>query len=259
VKETDLHAEGVILEPIASGLACLSFEEKKNGVVLVDIGGGTSDVAIFMDGKPVFTRVIPIGGQAITKDISNFFNITEETAETLKKNHGTCIVSKSKSNQFFSIPRPAGLQHIQIGASTLAEVIHARLNEDILKEVKTAIEQSGYNGRINSGLVLTGGGSSLRDIRELFQYTLNLPVRIGVPGVGFVKNFPSELQFPMYSTVLGLLKYGIEGLDEMEQFENTKEVFVKEKKKNQKQEKEKSHRLWDAFLKFTGDILEKTS
>jgi len=213
VLSAKLKAKAIILEPIASGLSCLTHEEKMQGVALVDIGGGTTDVAIFHNGKPVFTRVIPVGGAVITNDIATVCRITEEMAEKLKQTHGTCIIDKSNKNNFITIPNPIGIPPIQISETYLAQIINARVQRGILNEVKKALDESGYYDKLKRGVVLTGGGSSLKDMKELFVYMLNLPVRIGLPEVGFVPSLYPELKSPLYATGLGLLKYGINGLN----------------------------------------------
>ena len=210
VESAGLTAEDIILEPIASGLSCLSEEEKKQGVALVDIGGGTTDLAIYCDGSPVFTKVIPIGGTIITRDISTVCKITEELAEKLKITCGTCIVEKSNANHYITLPQFHAVQARQINETFLAKIINMRVQNDILDQVKREIENSGYADKLRAGVVLTGGGSTLKHIKELCQYTLQKPVRIGIPEFGFMRNIPNDLKHPMYATSLGLLKYGIE-------------------------------------------------
>ena len=200
----------IILEPIASGLACLSEEEKKQGCVLVDIGGGTTDMIIYIDGSPVYTKVISLGGNIITKDIAQVCKISEDVAEQLKIKHGTCIVDKSNANNFITISSRYGQEPIQISENYLAQIINCRVQEEILNSIKKEIENSGYKDRLYAGLILTGGGANLRHIKELCQYTLQLNTRIGVPDNGFSRTLSSDLKQPMFSTALGLLKYGIE-------------------------------------------------
>lgn len=200
----------IILEPIASGLACLSEEDKQRGVVLVDIGGGTSDMIIFIDGSPVFTKVIPIGGNIITKDIAQVCKISMDVAEQLKIKHGTCVVDKSNANNFITIPKGHGLEPIQINENYLAQIINCRVQGEILNTIKQEIDNSGYKDKLFAGLVLTGGGSKLRHIKELSEYTLQMDTRIGIPDYGFSRNLSTDLKQPTFSTVLGLLKYGIE-------------------------------------------------
>lgn len=270
VRDSELEAETIILEPIASGLACLSHEEKRHGVALIDIGGGTTDLVIFYEGKPVYTIVIPFGGNSITKDISSICKIPMELAEKLKINYGTCVVEKSNSNNYINIPQLHGMQPIQISENMLAEIIHARVQTDILDEINSAIRESGYASKITNGVVLTGGGALLKHIKELCQYTLQLPVRLGTPEVGFVNNIPGELKNPIYSTVLGLLKYGIEGLDgqfitpEEEPVELPKKVgkkrYSNSKNGNNKNgNNKKVDNFFNVISNFLNDILEKAT
>ena len=263
VNEADLDVMNIILEPIASGLSCLTQEEKKQGVALIDIGGGTTDLAIFLDGKPVFTRVIPIGGNIITKDISKVCNITEEMAEKLKTTYGTCIVEKSNKNNFITIPQINGIQPVNISETSLAQIINARVQEDIINEIKRAIDASGYSSKLLAGAVLTGGGATLKHIKELSQYTLQKPVRIGIPEIGYVKALPSELKHPMYATSLGLLKYGIEeyinAVPEKE-VEIAAPVSVKKTKKYiDNGNKPIMDGVFKSIQKFFESIIEKTS
>ena len=229
VENAGLKAEDIILEPIASGLSCLSEEEKNQGVALVDIGGGTTDLAIYCDGSPVFTKVIPIGGTIITRDIATVCQVTEELAEKLKVTCGTCIVEKSNANHYVTLPQfHAAQPPRQINETYLAKIINMRVQNDILDQVKREIDNSGYADRLRAGVVLTGGGATLKHIKELCQYTLQKPVRIGIPEYGFVRNIPNDLKHPMYSTALGLLKYGIEKTEKAEETVVEKESPKKE-------------------------------
>ena len=264
VQDAGLRAKAIILEPIASGLSCLSHEEKMNGVVLVDIGGGTTDVAIFYNGKPVFTRVIPVGGSVITNDIATVCRITEEMAEKLKQSHGTCVVEKSNKNNFITIPHLTGMKPIQISETYLAQIINARVQSGILNEIKKALDESGYYDKLKKGVVLTGGGSSLKHLKDLCQYTLNLPVRIGIPEIGFMPSLYPELKNPVYATGLGLLKFGISGLNEpvMEEIEDDYVDPIVPGRPRRPSPDPKKEKFFDQFLKtvntFFKEILEKT-
>ncbi len=209
-EKSNLRLNEIILEPIASGLACLSEEDKQRGVVLVDIGGGTTDMIIFIDGSPVFTKVIPIGGNVVTKDIAQVCKISFDVAEQLKIKHGTCVVDKSNASNFITIPKGHGLEPIQINENYLSQIIHCRVQEEILNTIKQEIDNSGYKDKLYAGLVLTGGGANLRHIKELCEYTLQLDTRIGLPEYGFSRSMSSDLKQPTFATALGLLKYGIE-------------------------------------------------
>jgi cell division protein FtsA len=284
INECDLHVNDIILEPIASAMVCLTQEEKLQGVVLVDIGGGTTDVVIYLDGNPVFTKVIPIGGSAITKDIATVCQIPEDLAEKLKVNHGTCIIEKSNKNNFITIPQFHESAPKQISEPFLAEIIYSRVQIDILNQIQKAIAESGYEKRIRTGVVLTGGGSSLRHIKELCHYTLQRNTRIGVPDIGFVNSIPSELKHPMFATSLGLLKYGIQMIehnlsdDEKDEADGKQKAEHRKQKgkltgisltdaqkpdpkkdlKNKKKEYDKKS-IWDSIKKFLDDLIEKTS
>ena len=277
VNDASLNIRDIVLEPIASGLACLSDREKQEGVVLVDIGGGTTDMVIFVDGSPVFTKVIPIGGNIITKDIAQVCRISEDVAEQLKVRYGTCVVEKSNANNMITIPRPYGQDPIQISEYNLAQIINCRVQEEIVNVVKSEVENSGYKDRLYAGLVLTGGGANLRNIKELCQFSLQLPTRIGVPDSSFAHNIPTELKHPMFATALGLLKFGIateykempveETVVEEEKPERKRGgLFGGRKKepkapKEPKKEKEKAPGL-DIFSKippYLKDLLERIS
>ena len=234
INDCDLLVNDIILEPIASALVCLTYEEKQQGVVLVDIGGGTTDVVIYVDGNPVFTKVIPIGGSVITKDIANVCQIPEDLAEKLKVSYGTCVIEKSNKNNFITIPQFHENAPKQISEPFLAEIIYSRVQMDILNQIQKAISESGYDKKIRAGVVLTGGGSSLRHLKELCQYTLQRNTRIGIPDIGFVNSIPSELKHPMFATSLGLLKHGIQANDD-ERVECDGEKQKNRKTENRKQ------------------------
>lgn len=273
VNSAGLKAEKIILEPIASGLSCLSEEEKRYGVALIDIGGGTTDLAIYYEGSPVFTKVIPIGGSIITKDIANVCRITEEMAEKLKVNFGTCIVEKSNANHFMTLPQFHAVQPRQINETLLAKIINMRVQNDILNQVKKEIDESGYADKLNTGVVLTGGGAAMKHIKELCEYTLQKPVRIGKPDFGFDPNISAELKNPMYSTAMGLLKYGIEA-EEMQKMSADEEKVDKGEKQNpKKQDNPKPSKpskpinptgwggdyIFKKVTEFFGGLVDKTS
>lgn len=212
--DAGIKIKDIVLEPIASSLVCLKQTEKQEGVLLIDIGGGTSDMAIYFEDKPVFTKVIPIGGNIITQDIATVCNISFETAEKIKQQCGKCIVEKSNQDHFIKFPF-AGEER-QISEPYLAEIIYYRVTDGILKPILYALQESGYANRVKS-IVLTGGGSRLEYIKELCQYTLGKPTRIGIPEIGFAQNIPENLKNPIFSTALGLLKHGINELEKNNQ------------------------------------------
>ncbi|MCQ2279495.1 MAG: cell division protein FtsA [Bacteroidales bacterium] len=206
VNGAELVTKKLILEPIASGMVCLSDQEKKNGVALIDIGGGTTDLVIFYEGVPVYVKVIPVGGKAITEDISKL-NLTFEQAEELKIRHGNCVPNPN-SNNFITIPDYTGFgQGMKINETNLSQVINARVGEDILKPVQEAIAESGYANVVNN-IVITGGGSQLKNIHSLAEFIIHRPCRIGYPIFGISSTIDSALKSPVSSTALGLLQLG---------------------------------------------------
>lgn len=208
INNAHVKVSDIILEPLASGASCLTDEEQRQGVILIDIGGGTTDISIYYQGSPVFTEVIPFGGNSITNDISNICHISMELAEKVKIEHGTCIETQSKANNVCVLPTNYGNGKQEISEPYLAKIIHARVHS-IIEKIRLVLDRCPYKEHLNAGIVLTGGGASLRHIRDLFSYELGMPVRIGIPGNGFSRNLPPELKQPMYSTALGLLKYAV--------------------------------------------------
>ena len=202
-----LDLKQLMLEPIASGLSCLTEEEKQQGVALVDIGGGTSDLIIFESGVPLYIKVIPIGGQIVTRDIQTL-GLSYEQAETLKIKHGTCFINNADKNNFITIPDSSGYGNpLRINEYTLAQVINARVARDILEPIKHEIEASGYGDKVRR-IVLTGGGSMMRDIQNLSEFIIQRKTRIGIPTSGINNSIDPALKEPICSTALGLLKVG---------------------------------------------------
>lgn len=258
VEEAELNPADLILEPLASGLVSLTQEEKQAGVVLVDIGGGTTDIAIYLEGNPVYTQVIPIGGHVITSDIASVCEISDELAEKLKINHGTCVVEKSNKNNFITIPKYGQTEPIQISEEFLAKIIYARVIRDILTPVKAIIDKSGYANKIKN-VVITGGGAYLKHLKELSQFTFRKPTRIGSPGLGFL-SVPSELKHPMYATSLGLLKFGtmsnIDYTDDSEEVHKHSRNVIKEKDSPKENNSIKKVKLF--FKSMLDNFMEKT-
>lgn len=263
ITRVSMSTRELILEPIASGLSCLSEDEKERGVALIDIGGGTTDMVIFKDGHPVFCKVIPLGGSIITKDIASVCHIPEDTAEDLKKNHGSCIPSKSNPNRVSTILRPHQQTPLKITDEQLARIIYSRVHNDILGYVKKALESSGYMPMLQNGagLVLTGGGANLRNLLELCQYDLGLSTRIGIPGAGFSETVSNELRQPLYATALGLLRYGISAMGNTEDFVETGETEQPEKRPvgDKRKREPKGQSLWDNLKKTFSTIFEQIS
>ena len=254
VSGAGLETKRLMLEPIASGEVCLSDQEKMNGVALIDIGGGTSDLVIYHKGSPVYVKVIPVGSQAITTDIENI-PIPVEQAEYLKVNHGNCLPEMANPNNYITIPDSSGFgQSLKINERDLATVIHARVAEDILKPIKRAIDDSGYASSVKS-VVLTGGGSQLKNLANLTEFILQRRTRIGYPTYGLANTIDNSLKSPVCSTALGLLRLGCIFEPESMQVEVT-ETEAEPKNNNRKKDKKKGkegsfiERVTDWFSQF---------
>jgi len=203
LQTVDMH-----LEPLASADAVLSDDEKEAGVVLVDIGGGTTDVAIFYDGIIRHTAVIPFGGNIITDDIKEGCGIIRAQAEQLKVKFGSALSQENQENEIISIPGLRGRPHKEISVKFLAQIIQARM-EEILEFVLFEIKSSGYERKLPAGIVVTGGGAMLRHLPQLVMLTTGMDCRIGTPNEHLAGN-DDELKHPLYATGVGLVMKGIE-------------------------------------------------
>ncbi len=209
VSKAGLEVQELVLEPLASSEAVLSQEEKEAGVVLVDIGGGTTDIAIFQDGIIRHTAVIPFGGNIITDDIAAGCSILRKHAEQLKTKFGSALSSESMENQIVCIPGFSGREPKEISIQNLSNIIQAR-TEEIIEQVMYEIKNSGYEGRLIAGIVLTGGGSQLKHLPQLVEYLSGMDTRIGYPSEHLGKDNAEELSSPMYATGIGLVMKGHE-------------------------------------------------
>lgn len=208
VQKADLQVKHIILEPIASADAVLSAEEKEAGVVLVDIGGGTTDIAIFHDGLLRHTAVIPFGGNVITEDIREGCSIMKKQAEKLKVKYGSAFASESSDNDIVCIPGLRGKEPKEITLRNLASIIQSRM-EEIIELVHYEIKNSGYEKRLIGGIVVTGGGSQMKHITQLFEYVTGMGTRIGYPTEHLANtNNLDELASPMFATGIGLVMQG---------------------------------------------------
>lgn len=199
----DLH-----LEPLASADAVLSDEEKEAGVVLVDIGGGTTDVAIFYDGIIRHTAVIPFGGNIITDDIKEGCGIIRSKAEQLKVRFGSALAQENQENEIISIPGLAERTPKEVSVKMLAQIIEARM-EEILEFVQFEIKSSGFERKLSAGIVITGGGAMLKHLQQLVMLTTGMDCRIGTPNKNLA-TADNELKNPLYATGVGLVMKGIE-------------------------------------------------
>jgi cell division protein FtsA len=215
IDKSNLKIDELILEPIASSLSVLTREEKEAGIVLVDIGGGTTDVAIFYDNIIRHTAVIPFGGNIITSDIIEGCKVMQKQAEQLKVKYGSAMSSMTKPNEIISIQALKDRPNKEISRKNLAQVIEARMTE-IVEMVHMEIVNSGYYNKIAGGIVITGGGSQLANAKQLFELITGMDVRIGYPNEHLGKSKIEEVKSPMYSTAIGLVLAGFWSIDERE-------------------------------------------
>jgi cell division protein FtsA len=216
VRRANLTSKQLILEPLASSLSVLSEEEKEAGVCLVDIGGGTTDIAIFYENIIRHTAVIPLGGNIITTDIKEGCMVMQNQAELLKTRFGKAIANEANPNEIVSIPGLRNRAPKEISIRNLASIIEARM-EEIIEIVQNEIMQSGHYKKLAGGIVLTGGGSQLQCISQLFEYMTGLDTRIGYPNEHLGKSVVEDVKSPMYATSVGLVLAGFKSLDEREE------------------------------------------
>ncbi|WP_166386598.1 MULTISPECIES: cell division protein FtsA [unclassified Polaribacter] len=212
VKSAGLGLSEITLEPLASANAVLSQEEKEAGVALIDIGGGTTDLAIFKDGIIRHTAVIPFGGNVITEDIKEGCSIIEKQAELLKIKFGSAWPGENKETEIVSIPGLRGREPKEITLKNLSRIIHARVQE-IIEHVYLEIKNYGHEtakGKLIAGIVLTGGGAQLKHLRQLVEYITGMDARIGYPNEHLAGESDELLSSPAFATTVGLLMEGLE-------------------------------------------------
>ena len=212
IQSAGIELSGLTLEPLASSDAVLSQEEKEAGVALIDIGGGTTDLAIFKDGIIRHTAVIPFGGNVITEDIKEGCSIIEKQAELLKVKFGSAWPGENKDNEIVSIPGLRGREPKEISLKNLSKIIHARVVE-IVEQVFAEIKAYGHEDprkKLIAGIVLTGGGANLKHIKQLVEYITGMDTRIGYPNEHLAGNSDEEISSPLYATAVGLVMNSIE-------------------------------------------------
>nr|WP_052258719.1 cell division protein FtsA [Sphingobacterium sp. T2] len=222
VDNSDLEVSSLVLEPLASSEAVLDEEEKMAGVVLVDIGGGTTDVAIFHEGIIRHTAVIPLGGNIVTEDIRQGCAVLRNQAEQLKVRYGSALADENKENEVICVPGIRGREPKEISVKNLAYIIQARM-EEIIEHVYYEIKSSGYEDKLIAGIVITGGGAQLKHLVQLVEYITGIDCRIGYPNEYLAKTDMvskqtlEEMKSPMYATSIGLLIKGIQAAEEEEE------------------------------------------
>ncbi len=229
IDNAELEVQELILEPLASSEAVLDEADKDAGVVLVDIGGGTTDVAIFHEGIIRHTAVIPLGGNIVTEDIKQGCSVLRNQAELLKVRFGSALADENKENEVISVPGLRGRDPKEISVKNLAYIIQARM-EEIIEHVYYEIKSSGYENKLIGGIVVTGGGAQLKHLVQLVEYITGIDCRIGFPNEHLAKNdeLPKnvfdDLKSPQYATGIGLLIKGVEEEEKKEELMESKSV-----------------------------------
>jgi len=225
VTRSGLQTKDLVLQPLASASAVMSEIDMEAGVAILDIGGGTSDLAVFYEGILKHTAVIPFGGENITNDIRLGLGVLKTQAEAMKVQFGSALADEAKANAYITIPGLKGMPAKEISVKSLAQIIQARMGE-ILDFVTYHLKQVGLDHRaLNGGIILTGGGSQLKHLIQLTEYTTGLNARIGLPNEHLAANHIDELKKPMYATCIGLILKGYNDYDH--QYKEFKEQFVK--------------------------------
>ena len=241
IKSAGLTLGGITLEPLASADSVLSQEEKEAGVALIDIGGGTTDLAIFKDGIIRHTAVIPFGGNVITEDIKEGCSIIEKQAELLKVKFGSAWPGENKDNEIVSIPGLRGRDPKEITLKNLSKIIHARVVE-IIEQVYGEIKNYGHEEqkkKLIAGIVLTGGGSQLKHLKQLVEYITGMDTRIGYPNEHLAGDSDPDIVSPIHATAVGLVMNALKKQKKSDVFANTQ--IHNEEVENEIEEQEQDH------------------
>ena len=207
VERAGYQVADIILEPLASSYAVLDNEEKEAGVVLVDIGGGTTDLAVFQENTIRHIAVIAIAGKKVTDDIKIGLSVLDEQAQKLKHNHGECFVDLIEKDEVITIPGIAGRPPKEITKSILAKIIQARM-EEILEIIAIEVKRSGFADTLSAGIVITGGGALIKNICPLANEVLGMDAKIGRP-LGLAGGLIEEVNSPIYATSVGLVLHAL--------------------------------------------------
>ena len=260
IKSAGLNMANITLEPLASSEAVLSFEEKEAGVALIDIGGGTTDLAIFKDGIIRHTAVIPFGGNVITDDIKEGCSIIEKQAELLKIRFGSAWPGENRDTEIVSIPGLRGRDPKEISLKTLSKIINARVIE-IIEQTFLEIKNYGHNDlkkKLIAGIVLTGGGSQLKHLKQLVEYITGMDTRVGYPSEHLAGNTQESVSSSMFATSVGLLMNALDAkiINEAEDEVDIGETKISENEKSSKDVSKNRKSILDRFGEKLKEFLD---
>jgi cell division protein FtsA len=265
IKRVGLDVKQLVLEPLASSAAVLTEDEMEAGVALVDIGGGTTDVAVYYDDVIRHTAVIPFGGNVVTRDIKEGCSILQRQAESLKMQFGSALGDLANDDKVVTIPGISGRDPKEISFKSLAYIIQSRM-EEIIDAVIYEIENSGYMDKLSAGIVLTGGGAMLKNLNQLVKFKTGMDVRIGYPNECLAAETPEEINQPMYSTSIGLLLKGLEiyeqnkeslKVDQIVEEENDGNNDIEEVGRRRMKDRLKGTKIFEGLKNTISDMFEE--
>ncbi len=237
VERSGLEIKDLILQPLASAAAVMCEQDLEAGVAIVDIGGGTTDLAVFYEGILKHTAVIPFGGENISNDIKLGLGVLKTQAEQMKVQFGSALANEANANAFITIPGLRGMPPKEISVKNLANIIQARMSE-ILDFVSYHIKQVGLDARmLNGGVVLTGGGAQLKHLIQLTEYTTGMNARIGLPNEHLTSGHAEELAKPMYATCIGMILKGYHEYERRMLLENPQFIKINQPKSEEAQQR----------------------
>lgn len=251
VEKAGLKIKDLMLQPLASAAAVMCDQDLEAGVAIVDIGGGTTDLAVFYEGILKHTAVIPYGGENITNDIKNGLGVLKTQAEQMKLQFGSALADVTLGNAYVTIPGLRGQQAKEISVKNLAHIIQARMQE-VLEFVVYHLKQVGLDNKLlNGGIILTGGGSQLKHLIQLTEYVTGISARIGFPNEHLASGHIEELAKPMYATCIGLILKGYNDYENAVKYRHEERLDIKSivaqedeigviEEKREKKKKEKS-------------------
>lgn len=260
INRAGLNVAELVLEPIASAEAVLTKDEREAGVALIDIGGGTTDLAVFYEGNIRHTAVIPLGGDIITQDIKQGCSILLKQANALKERYGSALSDIAPDNKIITIPGISGREHKEISMKSLAGIIQARM-QDILDFILYEISLSGYSDKLSAGIVITGGGALLKNLPQLIKFHTGYDVRVGLPTENLSTESLEEYSLPQYSTGIGLALLGMENAKKSPLTDNAEFTDVKQDEKQETLEttgKKSSFKSFGNFKNILSNLFDES-